>query len=85
MLLFEISNRMVWERASRDTTGLKSFFEANRAKYSWDKPHFKGIVLLAQNDSILKAVKDDIKKVGADSLTMALHEKYQNKIKMERY
>ena len=85
MLLFEISNRMVWERASRDTTGLKSFFEANRAKYSWDKPHFKGIVLLAQNDSILKAVKDDIKKVGADSLTMALHKKYQNKIKMERY
>lgn len=85
MLLFEISNRMVWERASRDTTGLKSFFEANRAKYTWDKPHFKGIVLLAQNDSILKAVKDDIKKVGADSLTMALHKKYQNKIKMERY
>lgn len=85
MLLFEISNRKVWERASKDTAGLKSFFEANRAKYNWSKPHFKGIVLLAQNDSILKAVKDDLKKIGKDSVTMTLHKKYQNKIKMERY
>lgn len=86
MLLFEISNRKVWEGASKDTTGLKNFFEANKLKYSWDNdPHFKGIILSAKNDSIMDAVKADIVTFGrTDSLTTLLHKKYTNNIKMER-
>lgn len=84
MLLFEISNRRVWEGASRDTLGLKNYFEANRAKYAWPSPHFKGIILSAKNDSVMQAVKEDIKVLGTDTLTMALHKKYGKDIKMER-
>ncbi|MBQ0120869.1 MAG: peptidylprolyl isomerase [Bacteroidales bacterium] len=85
MLLFEISNRKVWEGAGKDTTGLKNYFEQNRAKYTWSEPHFKGIILSAKGDSILDAVKADILKVGhVDSLPTYLHKKYSNSIKMER-
>ncbi|MBQ0115580.1 MAG: peptidylprolyl isomerase [Bacteroidales bacterium] len=85
MLLFEISNRKVWEGASRDTTGLNNYFEANRTKYAWNAPHFKGIILSAKSDSILNLVKQDIAKMGmTDTTTKALHKKYSNNIKMER-
>lgn len=86
MLLFEISNRKVWEGASKDTTGLNNFFEANKVKYAWgNDPHFKGIILSAKSDSIMDAVKADIETFGrTDSLTTLLHKKYTNNIKMER-
>ncbi len=88
MLLFEISNRRVWEGASRDTIGLNAYYEANRAKYAnaWPSPHFKGIILSAKNDSVMQAVKADIQALGIDNdtLTTALHNKYKRDIKMER-
>ena len=84
MLLFEISNRRVWKAAGKDTVGLEQYFAANRSKYNWDEPHFKGIILSAKSDSILNLVKADLMKFGADTLTDALHNKYGNDIRMER-
>jgi peptidyl-prolyl cis-trans isomerase SurA len=84
MLLFEISNQRVWEGASKDTVGLRNYFEANRKNYNWEQPHFKGIILSAKNDSILQVVKADIPNYGVDTLTNTLHKKYARDIKMER-
>jgi len=85
MLLFEVSNRKVWEGAGKDTTGLNNYFEANRAKYNWNEPHFKGIILSAKSDSIIQLVKADIAAMGkSDTLTSFLHKKYSHGIRMER-
>ena len=84
MLLFEISNRRVWKAANKDTVGLENFFNENRARYNWDEPHFKGIILSAKSDSILDLVKADIRNFGTDTLTDALHNKYGSDIRMER-
>ena len=87
MLLFEISNRRVWEAAGKDTLGLTTYFEANRDKYVWDSPRFKGIILNAINDSTLQAAKADIAAMTSeplDSVTASLHRKYASNIKMER-
>lgn len=35
ILLYEIMTDKVWNKAMKDTVGLKSFFEANRSKYMW--------------------------------------------------
>ena len=35
ILLFELTNKMVWSKATEDTTGLRQFFEAHRDHYQW--------------------------------------------------
>ncbi len=35
ILLFELTDKKVWSKAVKDTAGLKSFYEANKAKYPW--------------------------------------------------
>ena len=84
MLLFEISNNRVWKAANKDTLGLEQYYAANRGKYTWDEPHFKGIILSAVNDSVMQLVKADIPTFGSDTLPEALHMKYGGDIRMER-
>ena len=43
LLLYEISNRTVWNRAAKDDKALEAYFKKNRKKYRWDEPRFKGI------------------------------------------
>ncbi len=86
MLLFEISNRNVWERATADKDGLEKFFNKNRKAYKWDQPHFKGYIVFATNDSISKAARNylDENKVPADSLVLSLRGKFGKNIKVEK-
>ena len=42
ILLFEVSNREVWDKASKDTEGLDKYFRAHKTDYTWEKPHYKG-------------------------------------------
>jgi peptidyl-prolyl cis-trans isomerase SurA len=35
ILLFELTDRQVWGKATKDTLGLQSFYEANKTKYMW--------------------------------------------------
>ncbi|MBR5844453.1 MAG: peptidylprolyl isomerase [Bacteroidaceae bacterium] len=62
MLLFEISNREVWEKATTDLKGLEKFFKKNKKKYTWDRPRFKGYVVCCANEEVAKEAKKLIKK-----------------------
>ncbi len=89
LLLFEVSSKNVWERANNDTEGLNAYFEANRDKYAWDVPRYKGLVLCAGNDSILtKAVEFAQKEIegGAtdDALADGLKTQYGESVKLRR-
>lgn len=35
ILLFDVTDKKVWNKAMSDTTGLKKYFEENRSKYRW--------------------------------------------------
>ncbi len=59
ILLFEVSNEEVWEKASKDTEGLADYFQANKAKYStWDAPRFKGLIVQCNNEQAHLAAQE---------------------------
>lgn len=68
ILLFEVSNNEVWEKASKDTEGLAQYFNNNKTDYKWEKPHFKGRVIQCKNKATLKAAKTIVKKSHNDSI-----------------
>ncbi|MFZ9956129.1 MAG: peptidylprolyl isomerase [Flavobacteriales bacterium] len=56
MLKFEITDAKVWSKASRDTTGLKEFYNANKDKWMWPN-RIKGDVYICINAEVAKQVK----------------------------
>lgn len=61
MLLFEISNRNVWDKAAQDTEGLEKYYAAHRGEYSWKAPRAKGYMVQAENDSVADAIRAAVK------------------------
>ena len=88
MLLFEVSNREVWEKASKDTEGLQKYFKKNKKKYKWDKPHYKGFLFFFSDDTTATAVKKRLKKLDADSVIVVLNREFNTdsltRVKVER-
>ena len=61
LLLYEISNRTVWDKAAKDSAGLEAFFKKNKKKYAWSEPRYKGMAYHVKVDSDVKAVRDCVK------------------------
>jgi peptidyl-prolyl cis-trans isomerase SurA len=76
-LMFEISKREVWDKASSDLDGIQKFFEANKQKYSWEKPHYKGYVILAKDAATKKKMQKEISKMNPEKAVAYLDENYK--------
>jgi peptidyl-prolyl cis-trans isomerase SurA len=37
ILLFDLTDQKVWSRATKDTTGLKDFYDGHKTNYMWDE------------------------------------------------
>ena len=72
LLLYEISNRTVWDKAAKDEAGLSAFFNNNKKKYAWTEPRFKGIAYHVKTKDDVKAVKNCVKKLAFDKWNEAL-------------
>lgn len=66
LLLYEISNREVWEKGSKDKAGLSAYFKDHKKDYAWSEPHFKGIAYHVKDKADVKAVKNCVKKIPFD-------------------
>lgn len=84
LLLFEISNRNVWNKANQDNDGLNAYFESHRENYKWDKPRYKGYLIQVANDSIARDVKTKLLTISNDSLARVLKRDYKRYIKIEK-
>ncbi|MCF0218337.1 MAG: peptidylprolyl isomerase [Muribaculaceae bacterium] len=86
ILLFEISNRNVWDKSNKDREGVKKFFEANRDKYTWDAPRYKTIIVSATSDSVADLAQKylQLHSVEVDSLVTTLRGEFGRNIKVER-
>ncbi len=54
IMLFELTDRNVWSKASKDSVGLKSFYAGHKDKYQWE-PGFTGVVYRFKDEEAMKA------------------------------
>ncbi len=84
ILLFEISDEMIWSKAIKDTSGLKSFYDLNKNKWIW--PERANVEIFTSNNkkTIKKAYKFSKKgKIKNDSIINLLNEDSQLNLKFE--
>ena len=86
ILLFEVSNRNVWDRGNTDTEGQQAYFDQHRSDYVWAAPKYKMVIVSAMNDSIGRAAEQWLNEnpVEVDSLVTALRSKFGRNVKAER-
>ena len=78
ILLFDVSNREVWEKAIKDTDGLNKYFKANKKNYAWEEPRFKGFVLKCKDAETAKKLQKTIKKMNPDSVVNYIRTQVNN-------
>ena len=61
LLVYEVSNRQVWEKASKDEAALDAWFRTHKKDFAWSEPHFKGIAYHVKDKADVKAVKRSVK------------------------
>ena len=86
LLLFEISNEEVWNKASVDLEGLEKFFKDNKENYKWEAPRFKGKILYCADKKTLTDARKLIKSAPKDSADVQLKRKFNKdkvRIKIE--
>ena len=72
ILLFDLMEKQVWNKASEDTTGLKEYHAKHSSKYMWDNRAEALVVTVAQPDAMDK-VKHYMATVPADSLRSVIY------------
>lgn len=78
LLLYEISNRLVWEKAAKDDAALDAYFKKNKKKYAWAEPRFKGMAYHVKTQGDVKAVRDCVKKLKFVDWADALRKTFNN-------
>ena len=78
ILLFDVSNREVWEKAIKDTKGLAKYFKDNKKSYTWEEPRFKGFVIKCKDTATATRLAKEIKKMNPDSVVNYIRTKVNN-------
>ena len=78
LLLYEVSNQNVWDKAAKDEQGLERYFKKNKKRYKWDEPRFKGMAYHVKTQEDVKAVADCVKKLKFDDWNEALRTTFNN-------
>ena len=78
LLLYEISNRTVWDKAAKDEEALARYFKKNKKKYTWDEPRFKGMAYHVKDQADVKAVAKCVKKLKFEDWNEALRKTFNN-------
>ena len=69
ILLYEIMSDKVWNKAIKDTSGLKTFFEGHNSNYTWGK-RYNAYVYECLNEDISKKVATMLKSDTISSRTI---------------
>lgn len=82
ILLFELTDKMVWSKSVEDTAGLNKFFQANRDKYMWGERAELQQFTCKDEKVAAKARKMILKGTAASNVLSKLNAKDPNAVKM---
>ena len=78
LLLYDISNQLVWDKAAKDEEALANYFKKHKKKYAWDEPRYKGMAYHVKDPADVKAVAKCVKKLKFDDWNEALRSTFNN-------
>ncbi|MBN9351036.1 MAG: peptidylprolyl isomerase [Chitinophagaceae bacterium] len=62
-MLFEMMQRKVWNKASKDTDALKNFYDTHQAKYVWNKSA-EAVIFSCNNEMTAKQCEEELEHTG---------------------
>ncbi len=77
-MMYEICKTEIWDKAAKDEDGLAAYFDANKKKYVWDEPRFKGIVVHVKSEDLLGKAKKLIKGVDEEDWATTIVKELNN-------
>ena len=86
ILLFDLTDKNVWSKAVKDTSGLKNYYEANKNKYLWDK-RVKAAIFKCNDQKTADAVRKMMKakkRPTDEEILKAVNQDSQLNLKIER-
>ena len=72
LLVYEITNREIWQRAKTDEIGLRAWFDAHEKTYVSVGPHYRGVAYATKTKSDMKAVKKQLKRLPFEQWDQAI-------------
>lgn len=69
ILLFEVKKDLVWDKASNDDEGLKTYYEANKSDYQWkERAKVTFYTLRTIDKKLIKQIRKKAKKKSAEEI-----------------
>lgn len=81
LLLYEMMNRKVWEKAGKDEKGLAAYYKKHKKEYKWETPRFKGIAYHTKDVADIKAVAEAVKNVKFDDWAETLRKQFNDSVR----
>lgn len=83
ILLFDLTDQKVWSKATKDTTGLKEFYENNKKNYMWDE-RLDASIYTIRNPKLVQKVRNFIQSgLDDDALLKEINTDTTKNLKIE--
>lgn len=86
ILLFNLMEEKIWTKASRDSAGLRAYYDQNPAKFEWDT-RFKGWVIQCNNQGsrdYIDQIFEEDPEISVEELTDLLNLNYKNQASVQK-
>lgn len=57
ILLFDLTDQMVWSKAVKDSTGLEEFYKKNKNNYMWEEDRLDAAIYTCTNEAVAKKAR----------------------------
>jgi peptidyl-prolyl cis-trans isomerase SurA len=68
ILLFDLTDKMVWSKAVKDSSGLQEFYEKNKKNYMWESDRLNATIYTCTNETVANKARSLLTKKSKKSI-----------------